>query len=98
MRVIPAEVVEEDRDLEIHWPIEVAYLMRRANVLPSEVVVIPDFDAFWICASHEGFAADITLVRIVMTILVRTSEVQLQFNAKFIEDLLLPEDQLVQEL
>ena len=68
MRVVPAEVVEEYRDVVDHTSLAVALIVGGAEVVTGHVVVVRDFAvirAVWIKRSVP-FVADATFCGVVM--------------------------------
>ena len=100
MRVVPAEVMKEYRDVVNHTTLAVALIVGGTEVVASHVVVVSDFAvlrAVWIERS-VSFVADATFGGVVVRLLLITTE-RPHFNVplKVFKDLRLPPDELVEE-
>ena len=66
MRVISAEIVEEDWNLIGHLPLEIALLVSGGDEPSSHVIVIADFRTSRILVALERLAADVAVSSVVI--------------------------------
>ena len=101
MRVVPAKIVEEYRDVVDHTTLPVALIVGGAEVVACYVVVVSDFAIIrtvWIEGSVL-FVANATFGGVVVGLLLITTE-RSHYNVPFemFNNFTLPCDELVEEL